>query len=81
VGILKKAKNPEGARKLIEYLLSPDFQRTFPTSMYMYPAITGVSVPENWTAFAGKAERTYGDTLDINADRKTWLSTWSEIFG
>ena len=81
VGILKKAKNPQGAEKLIEYLLAPDFQKTFPTSMYMYPAVTGVKIPESWTIFAGKADRTYGDTLDINASRKSWLSTWSEIFG
>lgn len=81
VGILKKAKNPQGAEKLIEYLLSPDFQKTFPTSMYMYPAVSGVTIPESWATFAGKADRTYGDTLDINANRQTWLSTWSEIFG
>ena len=81
VGVLKGAKNPEGAKKLIEYLLSPEFQKTFPTSMYMYPAVSGVAIPANWVAFASKASRTYGDTLDINANRKTWLSTWSGIFG
>lgn len=81
VGILKNAKNPQGAEKLVEYLLSPDFQKTFPTSMYMYPAVTGVEIPESWATFAGKTDRTYGDSLDINANRKTWLSTWSEIFG
>ncbi len=81
VGVLKKGKNPKGAKKLIEYLLSPEFQKTFPTAMYMYPAMPGVPVPENWASFASKAERTYGDTLNINANRKTWLSTWSEIFG
>lgn len=81
VGVLDKAKNPEGAKKLIEYLLSPGFQKTFPTSMYMYPAVTGVAIPDSWASFAGKTERTYGDTLDINANRKAWLSKWSEIFG
>ncbi|MDP1712106.1 MAG: thiamine ABC transporter substrate-binding protein [Candidatus Nanopelagicaceae bacterium] len=81
VGVLKQAKNPQGAQKLIEYLLSPAFQRTFPTSMYMYPAVIGVEIPESWATFAGKVERTYGDTLDINSNRKSWLATWSEIFG
>lgn len=81
VGVLTRAKNPQGAAKLIEYLLSPDFQKTFPTAMYMYPAVADVPIPESWASFAGKAERTYGDTLDINANRKMWLSTWSEIFG
>ncbi len=80
VGVLKKAKNPEGAKKLIEYLLTPEFQKTFPTAMYMYPAVAGVEIPENWAAFAGKVNRTFGDTLDINANRKAWLATWSEIF-
>lgn len=80
VGVLMRAKNPQGAQKLIEYLSSPDFQRTFPTSMYMYPAVKGVAIPESWATFAGKVERTYGDTLDINSNRNSWLATWSEIF-
>lgn len=81
VGVLKKAKNPEGAKKLIGYLRSLEFQKTFPTAMYMYPAVAEVAIPKNWAAFAGKTDRTFGDTLDINANRKVWLSTWSEIFG
>ncbi|MFZ2227193.1 MAG: thiamine ABC transporter substrate-binding protein [Candidatus Nanopelagicaceae bacterium] len=81
VGILQNAKNPQGAEKLIEYLLTPDFQATFPTSMYMYPAVAGVAIPESWATFAGKVGSTYGDTLDINSNRKSWLATWSEIFG
>ena len=81
VGVLKKGKNPKGAKKLIEYILSPEFQKTFPTAMYMYPAIKGIAIPVKWAAFAGKPTRTYGDTLDINSNRKAWLSTWSEIFG
>lgn len=80
-GVLKKAKNPAGARKLVAYLLSPDFQKTFPTSMYMYPAVKGVEIPSSWASFAGKVDKTYGDTLNINANRKIWLSTWSGIFG
>ncbi len=81
IGVLKKAKNPAGAKKLIQYILSPDFQKTFPTAMYMNPAVPGVAIPGKWASFAGKPTRTYGDTLNINANRKTWLSTWSEIFG
>ena len=81
VGVLKKAKNPVGAKKLIDYLRSPEFQVTFPTAMYMYPAVTGVAIPDSWSSFASKAERTFGDTLDINVNRKIWLAMWSEIFG
>lgn len=81
VGLLKKAKNRAGAKKLIEYILSPDFQKTFPTAMYMHPAVSGVAIPAKWASFAGKPSRTYGDTLNINSNRKAWLSTWSEIFG
>lgn len=81
IGVLKRAKNPAGAKKLIQYILSPDFQKTFPTAMYMHPAVPGVAIPAKWASFAGKPTRTYGDTLNINANRKAWLSTWSEIFG
>ena len=45
IGVLKRAKNPAGAKKLIQYILSPDFQKTFPTAMYMNPAVPGVAIP------------------------------------
>ena len=79
-GVLTGAKNPRGARAVIDYLLSPKFQSTFPTAMYMYPYVSETVIPASWSKNTTVASRTYGDQLDINANRKAWLKAWSAIF-
>jgi thiamine transport system substrate-binding protein len=79
-GVLKNAKNPLGAAAVIKYLLGPKFQRALPQAMYMYPIVKNTSIPEKWKKFTTLATHTYGDTLNINANRKSWLARWSAIF-
>ena len=81
IGILKNANNPAGASAVIKYFLAPKFQATFPEAMYMYPIITGTPLPATWSKFAQIAPHPYGDKLDFNANRKSWLTKWSAIFG
>ena len=79
-GVLKNAKNPAGAKAIVKYLLSAKFQASFPAAMYMYPFVAGTPIPSAWSNFAQTAAHTYGDKLDLNANRKTWLTKWSAIF-
>lgn len=81
VGILKGAKNPTAAKAIIDYLLAPAFQQTFPSTMYMYPIDTTQPIPSSWKSSAPLPGKTYGDNLDFNHDEKTWLAAWSAIFG
>lgn len=81
VGVLKNAKNPAGAAAVVKYLLTPKFQASFPEAMYMYPIMAGTPIPEAWSKFTQITPRTYGDTLNFDADRKSWLTKWSAIFG
>ncbi len=79
-GVLKNAKNPLGAAVVVKYLLSSKFQSSLPQAMYMYPIVKDTSLPEEWKKFATLATRTYGDTLNINTNRKLWLTQWTAIF-
>ncbi len=79
-GILKSAKNPLGAAAVVKYLLSSKFQSALPAAMYMYPIVKDTPLPEKWEKFATLATRTYGDTLNIEINRKLWLTQWSAIF-
>jgi thiamine transport system substrate-binding protein len=79
VGVLKKAKNPDAAKKLALFLLNDPFQSTIPENMYMYPILTSVELPKAWREFAPSASNTYGDQLDISKNRLDWMSKWSEI--
>jgi thiamine transport system substrate-binding protein len=79
-GTLTGTKNPQGTQAVIDYLLSPTFQVTFPIAMYMYPHVPGTVIPATWKKNTSVASHTYGDQLDINANRKEWLKAWSAIF-
>ena len=79
-GVLTNAKNPKGGAAVVKYLLSQKFQAYFPRAMYMYPINTSTPIPSSWSQFTQIAPHTYGDTLDFNANRKSWLGTWSAIF-
>jgi thiamine transport system substrate-binding protein len=80
VGALKNAKNPNGAKALVAYLLGAKFQASFPEAMYMYPIVEGTPIPESWSKFTEIPTKTYGDKLDFNANRVGWLAKWSAIF-
>jgi thiamine transport system substrate-binding protein len=79
-GVLRGSANERGARALVEFLLSDDFQRSVPEAMYVYPAVAGTEVPEAWAKFALPATSTIGDDLDINGNRERWLKDWSDVF-
>jgi thiamine transport system substrate-binding protein len=79
-GVLKNAKNPKGAKSIVKYLLAARFQSSIPKAMFMYPINAGTPIPTAWSNFTQIATFTYGDKLDLNANRKNWLTKWSAIF-
>ena len=79
-GVLAGAKNKTGAQKFVEFLTSKSFQKSLPDSMYVYPIDTSIELPAAWTEWAPAATKPVGGQLDINANRKSWLADWSNIF-
>lgn len=79
-GVLARAKNPSGAEKFVEFLLSPSFQSSLPESMYVYPVVADIELPESWQQFAPITAKPVGGELDLNANRELWLKAWSDIF-
>ena len=79
-GVLKNAKNPEGARAFIKFMQSKDFQAALPEANYVYPIVKGIKLPETWARFAKPAD-TFVDVskLDFDANRKVWQKKWAEI--
>ena len=80
VGTLAGAKNPEGAKALVEFLLSESFQNTIPGLMYVYPVNEKAAIPTEWAEFGPAARSTLGEDLSIATDREKWQTTWSAIF-
>lgn len=79
-GVLAGAQNPEGARRLVEFLLTEPVQRDLPGSMYMYPVDEGVKLPEAWAKHAPLAEEPHTVDPDEIAERRdAWIEAWTSI--
>ncbi|WP_228461789.1 thiamine ABC transporter substrate-binding protein [Gordonia spumicola] len=79
IGVLKGARNSEGARKLVDFMLSPEVQAALPTAMYVYPVQKGTVMPADWRQRAPAPEWTVRMDPDyINSHREEWLNQWRD---
>lgn len=81
VGIPKGAANPEGALKLVNFMLSPEFQKDLPLNVFMYPANSAVPLPEVFQRYAPGSEAPIIMPPEIiDANREKWLNAWRNLF-
>ena len=77
-GVIAGAQNEVGARKFIDWLLSPEVQAQIPSSMWVYPIDPAVELPAEWAEFgASVAEPWYVPAEQIAANRDTWIREWT----
>jgi thiamine transport system substrate-binding protein len=79
-GVLRNAKNPEGAESMIKFMLGRSFQEALPTAMYVYPIDENADRPPYWTLRAPEAISTIGKDLDIAKNRAAWLTEYNRVF-
>ena len=80
VGVLKGAKNPAAAEKVVDWMLSPEFQAGLPESMYVYPVDKATELPADWAKYATvAADPVTVDPATIAANRDAWLQDWSDL--
>jgi thiamine transport system substrate-binding protein len=80
IGVLDGAPNKEGAKELVEFLLSESFQSTMAGLMYVYPVNPDAEIPSEWSKFGPMAKSTIGEDLDLVLNRVLWQDKWSAIF-
>ncbi len=79
-GVLAGAENPDGARALVDFLLTPEVQAALPDSMYVFPVDSSVQLPAEWAKFAKQPTDPWSvDPADISAHRDEWLRDWSDV--
>ncbi|WP_028643477.1 thiamine ABC transporter substrate-binding protein [Nocardioides sp. URHA0020] len=79
-GVLAGADNPQGAKALVDFLLSPEVQAALPDSMYVFPVDSSVELPADWSAFAKQPTDPWQvDPADIAEHRDEWLREWSDV--
>jgi thiamine transport system substrate-binding protein len=78
-GVLNGTKQPELARKFIDFLLSPAVQSDIPTQMWVYPAVKDTPLPDIFK-FAAQPTQFYSLSPDvIDANREKWIAEWTKI--
>ena len=79
-GVLKGAKNPEGARAFIDFMTQESFQQALPDNMYVYPVDGDVPLPADWAKYAKTASKPFTvPPAEVAKNRSTWLSQWSDV--
>jgi thiamine transport system substrate-binding protein len=79
-GLLNNAKNAEGGKALLDFLISKQFQEDMPMNMFVYPVREGAEVPEEFAKFGPQAEdpRTL-EPAKIAAHRDQWVKSWTSL--
>ncbi len=79
VGILAGARNPELARKLIDFMLEESFQRDVPGQMVVYPVVPGTALPEFFRFAEVPAAPASLEPATVAENQQRWVSEWTEI--
>ena len=79
-GVLRGAKNDEGARALIDFMLSKRFQEDIPLQMFVFPARSDAALPAEFEQFAVVPESPLELPPDeIEENRERWVDEWTDI--
>ncbi|MFI1442613.1 thiamine ABC transporter substrate binding subunit [Streptomyces fructofermentans] len=79
-GLLSNARNPEGGKALVDFLISERFQEDMPLNMFVYPVREGAQVPPEFAKYGPAAEDP--ETLDparIADNRDAWVKAWTSL--
>jgi thiamine transport system substrate-binding protein len=79
-GILRGTKNEEGARALVDFMLSKRFQEDIPLGMFVFPVSREAALPPDFRKYAVvPASPLRLDPETIEANRDEWVDEWTRI--
>ncbi|TVT50104.1 thiamine ABC transporter substrate-binding protein [Amycolatopsis rhizosphaerae] len=81
-GVLTGTKQPDKARKVIDFLLSQQFQATVADNMYVYPSRQGVELPKGWAEAAPLPQNPAAlPGARVQEGRERWIGQWRSLLG
>ncbi|MFD7324622.1 thiamine ABC transporter substrate binding subunit [Streptomyces sp. NPDC059875] len=79
-GLLNGAKNPEGGKALIDFLISKKFQEDMPLQMFVNPVTKDAALPELFTKHGVVIDKPQTMAPEkIAANRDQWIQQWSSL--
>ncbi len=80
VGIIANTAKKDLARKLVDFMLSPAFQKEIPLHMWVFPANPETPLPDVFFKYAQKAEApTILLPEAIENGREKWIEAWTDV--
>jgi thiamine transport system substrate-binding protein len=79
-GLLKGAKNPEGGKALVDFLISRTFQEDVPLQMFVSPVRKDAEVPEVFSRYgADVSDPVTMAPSKIEKNREQWVKSWTSL--
>jgi thiamine transport system substrate-binding protein len=79
-GILRGTSNEDGARELVDFMLSRRFQEDIPLNMFVFPANRDAELPPEFERFAVVPNKPLAlPPEEIEANRDRWVQEWTSI--
>jgi thiamine transport system substrate-binding protein len=79
-GVLARAKHPDDARKVVDFLLSTQFQSNVAEQMFVYPSREDVALPAAWQGLVAQPSSPGSlPPADIDANREQWITQWRSV--
>jgi thiamine transport system substrate-binding protein len=79
-GVLRGARNEDGARALIDFMLSKHFQEDIPLQMFVFPAREDAALPPEFEKFAVVPEQPLElSPEEIERNREACVDEWTDI--
>ncbi|MDO5049231.1 MAG: thiamine ABC transporter substrate-binding protein [Actinomycetaceae bacterium] len=81
-GVLAGAKNPEGAKAFIDFMLQVPQQEMISEANYMHPINPDANAPEALAKFGQMSDNPHQvDPKTLAENQQDWLLQWTEIMG
>jgi thiamine transport system substrate-binding protein len=77
--VLHGAHNPAGAKALVDFMLTREYQEGIPLQMYTYPVVRGIKLPSVFERFALQPQAYSMDVNAIGDQRNAWIDKWTQI--
>lgn len=79
-GVLRGSSDPQSARVVVDWLVSPQVQADIPLAMFVFPARRAVALPEVFERFVTRpTEPLEISPEEIAAQRDAWIERWTQI--
>ena len=78
-GIVRGAQNRLNAERVMDYIVSEEFQSLIPLNQIMYPVHPAVELPDSFTAGPEVVNAVSLDPAIVGEKFSTWLTQWEDV--